>query len=144
MTEFASLAVPGPIPTSVSGPFWDAAAASRFMLQRCDDCAGWIFYPRSLCPHCWSSRLSWCDASGRGTVKSFSVIHRPGHPAWSDVTPYTIALIELDEGPTMLSTLVDMPHESVVVGIRVSVKFVPIGKFMLPMFAPVRDTASDG
>ena len=137
MTEFESLVVPGPIPNNVSRPFWDAASEGRFTLQRCDTCGAWIFYPRSHCPQCWSPRLSWQEASGRGMVKSFSVIYRPGHPGWAAAAPYVVALIELEEGPTMLSTLVDIAPDSVKVGMRVAVRFVPVGKFALPMFAPL-------
>ncbi len=143
MTEFESLAVPGPIPTSVSRPFWDAASEGRFTLQRCDACGSWIFYPRSHCPQCWSPRLTWQEASGRGTVKSFSVIHRPGHPGWKVATPYIVALIELTEGPTMLSTLVDSALDSVRVGMRVAVRFVQVGKFALPMFAPLQQSTKE-
>jgi len=143
MTEFESLAVPGPIPTNISRPFWDAAREGRFTLQRCDACGSWVFYPRSHCPHCWNPRLSWHQASGRGTVKSFSAIHRPGHPGWTVAAPYVVALIELAEGPTMLSTLVDVALDSVRVGMRVDVRFVLVGKFALPMFALLQQPSKE-
>jgi len=143
MTEFESLVVPGPIPNNVSRPFWDAASEGRCTLQRCDTCVAWIFYPRTHCPQCWSPWLAWHEASGRGTVKSFSAIHRPGHPGWTAAVPYIVALIELEEGPTMLSTLVDSALDSVRVGMRVAVRFVQVGKFALPMFAPLQQSTKE-
>jgi len=136
IADLEKLKVPGPIPTAISRPFWDAAKAGRFTLQRCEDCGKWVFYPRSHCPHCWSPRLTWHDASGRGTVKTFSIIHRPGHPAWNAVAPYALGLIQLEEGPTMLSTLVDVDHAALHVGLSVQVRFVQVGEFALPMFVP--------
>ncbi len=135
MTAFESLKVPGPIPTRISRPFWDAAEQGRFVLQRCDACSSWVFYPRSHCPHCWSTSLSWRQASGKGRVKSFTIVHRPGHTAWGMAAPYPIALIEFDEGPTMLSMLVDIPLETIHIGMIVAVRFVRIGEFTLPMFS---------
>lgn len=135
MTQsYESLQVPGPISTQVSEPFWDAASRGEFALQRCDACVQWFFYPRTHCPHCWSDRVSWHQASGQGVVKSFSVIHRPGHFAWGGVAPYVIALIELAEGPTMLSQLTGPGLEDVAVGRDVAVFYVPVGRFVLPFF----------
>ncbi|OAJ55992.1 hypothetical protein A6V36_30355 [Paraburkholderia ginsengiterrae] len=128
------LKVPGPIPNRYTQPFWDGTAKEQFMLQHCDDCSHWVFYPRSHCPHCWSRSLSWKEASGLGKVKSFTDIHRPGHPAWEAVTPYTVALIRLDEGPTMLSTVIDTPRELLTVGQPVKAAYVKVGEFVLPMF----------
>lgn len=127
-------ALPGPIPTPVSQHFWEAVHRGRLELQKCDDCARWIFYPRSQCPHCWSTRLTWHPASGRGTVKSFSIVYRSGHPAWLDSVPYAIALISLDEGPTLLSLIAQTPLALIRVGMRVAVRFVSLGDFVLPMF----------
>jgi uncharacterized protein len=135
---FNGLDVPGPIPTSISEPFWSALRRGEFTLQHCDACGKAIFYPRAHCPHCWSETLTWRAASGRGTVKSFSVIHRPGHFAWSAVAPYVIALIDLEEGPTMLSQLLIDDVNAARVGMKVSVRPVEIGKYTLPFFGEAR------
>jgi len=133
---FNTLKVPGPIPTALSEPFWTALRRGAFVLQHCDACGKTIFYPRAHCPHCWSERIAWRAASGRGTVKSFSTIHRPGHFAWTPVAPYVIALVELEEGPTMLSQLlVDDPADARV-GLSVTMRPVDIGQYTLPFFAP--------
>jgi len=135
MTEsYEFLTVPGPIPTPVSQPFWDAASRGEFDLQRCDDCARWFFYPRAHCPHCWSARVSWRPASGRGVIKTYSVVHRPGHFAWAAVAPYTLALVALEEGPTMLSQLTGPGLDDVAVGRPVRVRWVQVGQFNLPFF----------
>lgn len=137
---YSTLDVPGPIPTAISEPFWSALQRGEFALQRCESCGEAIFYPRAHCPHCWSEKLTWRTASGRGTVKSFSAIHRPGHFAWSAVAPYVIALIDLEEGPTMLSQLiVDAPADACV-GMHVTLRAVQIGKYTLPFFEPARET----
>jgi len=131
-----TLTVPAPVPTSESAPFWRSCAEERFILQHCDSCGRWIFYPRALCPFCWSSELTWLDASGTGVVRSFSVIHKPGHPAWTAAAPYTVAVITLTEGPTMLTTLIDIAPDAVSIGMPVEIAFTPVGEFTLPFFRP--------
>lgn len=134
---FERLQVPEPIPTRVSQPFWDAAAGHMLKMQRCEDCRMWVFYPRSHCPHCWSPRLEWAQTSGRGELETFSTVHRPGHPAWQAVAPYPLGVIRLHEGPTMLATLVDVEPDDLYLGMLVQARFVRVGEFTLPMFAPV-------
>jgi uncharacterized OB-fold protein len=136
---FETLKVPGPIPTTVSMPFWQAARDRELHLQHCDTCNKWIFYPRVICPHCWSDTLSWRAASGCGHLQSFTEIHRPGHPGWQPAAPYTLGLVRLVEGPTMLS-LVAAPFPSrLTVGMPLRVMFVPIGDFVLPVFKGEED-----
>lgn len=139
--QFEKLNAPGPIPTSISRPFWDAATQKKFVLQRCKQCREWVFYPRGHCPHCWGGDLAWEFASGSGRLRSFSVVHRPGHPAWKSIAPYALGIVELDEGPTMLSTLPVENAGALRVGMHVEVRFVRVGNFTLPMFSPV---ASEG
>lgn len=104
MTQnLAKLEVPGPTATALTQPFWDAAEAGRLVLQHCGECGRAVFYPRALCPHCWAEALTWQGASGHGRLKSFSEIWKPGHPGWIPATPYLVGLVELAEGPTMLS-----------------------------------------
>jgi uncharacterized OB-fold protein len=144
MDLLTTLKVPGPIPTTISEPFWAAVRRGQFMLQRCEDCGRWVFYPRAHCPHCWGSHLQWQAASGRGVVKSFSAIHRPGHFAWAEAAPYVVALIELDEGPTMLSQLLLANPQDAALGMRVTMRPVGIGEFMLPFFGPEATKAAVG
>lgn len=135
MTELIqSLCVPGPIPTDTSMPFWDATRRGELALQRCGDCDAWFFYARKHCPHCWGGHTSWYAASGAGLIKSVSVVHRPGHPAWAPAAPYVIVLVELKEGPTMLSQLLGDQRLSAQVGQNVKLRCVPIGTCTLPFF----------
>lgn len=127
---------PGLVTTDLSRRFWDAAAEGRLEVQRCRSCDVLTHYPRELCPRCWSSDLVWEATHGHGIVRTFTVIHRPGHPAWNTQAPYVVALIQLDEGPTLLSNVVDICPSQVRVGLRVSVRFRPDGEVTLPQFAP--------
>lgn len=132
----SSLAVPAPTTTTESEPYWQACRDGRFVLQRCDDCGAWVFYPRVLCPSCWSMALTWRPASGTGAIRSFSTVHKPGHPGWIPAVPYTVAVITLTEGPTMLTTLIGIAPEDVRVGLPVEVAFTTVGEFTLPFFRP--------
>ena len=103
MTSYAALQVPGPTITDLSAPFWDGAQGGKLMLQICKACQTHVFYPRPLCPHCWRGKMEWVPASGRGTLKSYSQIWKPGHSGWIPVAPYYVGLVHLHEGPTLLS-----------------------------------------
>lgn len=111
-------------------PFWEAAAQGRFVVKTCRNCERPHWYPRIVCPHCRSTDLEWREASGRGTVYSYSVMRRAE-------TPYVVAYVRLDEGTTLLTNLVDCDPDSVRIGQAVSVRFrqAPDGRSM-PVFAP--------
>ena len=95
-----------------------AAREGRFVLRHCNDCGRTHWYPRAMCPHCFSSNTVWKDASGRGTVYSHSTMLRVE-------APFTLAYVTLDEGPTMLTNLVDMPADGWRIGQAVQVRFQP-------------------
>ena len=109
------------LPTPGIGPdneaFVAAAKEGRFVLRWCDDCGKTHWYPRAVCPHCMSSRTQWKPAGGRGTVYSYSTMQRVD-------PPYTLAYVTLDEGPTMLTNLVDPPSDGWRIGMAVRAKFV--------------------
>lgn len=128
------LEVPPPTPTAETAPFWAAAREGVLLLQHCAACGRWVFYPRALCPHCWADALEWKAASGRGRIRSFTVVHKPGHPSWRVAAPYVVAVVELDEGPRMLSALVGVDPADVRVFLPVSVRFVSVGEWSLPFF----------
>lgn len=127
---------PGPQASPLSQPFWDGCRERRLRLQYCPDSDQWVFYPRALDPRSWSSDLQWRDASGRGTVASFIVVHKPGHPAFVEDTPYVVALIDLQEGPRMLSNVVGCAPDKVRIGMAVRVHWVEQGGEVLPKFIP--------
>jgi len=133
MSELADLKVPGPTEIELTKPFWKAAAEGRLIFQRCENCTKAILYPREICPHCWSEKLAWDEASGLGRLKSFSRVHKPGHPGWAPVAPYVVGLVELDEGPTMLSHILPGGADPAV-GDRLELKPTNIGGRVLPAF----------
>lgn len=136
--KLTDLEVPGPTETALTRPFWDAASEGRLLIQRCGACNKAVFYPRAICPHCWSDALVWEEASGQGSLKSFSEIWKPGHPGWIPATPYFVGLVELDEGPTMLSHIISAGQK---VGAGAPLRFAPtqIGGRVLPCFTIKQD-----
>lgn len=115
--------LPAPAPTvnPDTEPFWSAAAEHRLVLPRCRDCATVIWYPRSLCPHCWSTDVEWFEAAGTGTIYSYSV-NRKGFGAYRDAAPYVLAYVELAEGPRVLTNVVG-DHEALHIGAAVRAVF---------------------
>lgn len=136
----AGKAVPQPLPGTQ--PFWEGTQAGELRLQVCDGCGMHVLYPRPHCHHCGAQALSWVRASGRARLHSYVINHLP-MPGWSGQTPYVIAVVELEEGPRMMSNVVgvlpdpahlplDMPLEVV---------FEPRGEFMLPLFRPATEAS---
>lgn len=126
------MTVPVPRPAGVSTPatvpYWQAAAQGRLQVQTCGRCGHVQHYPRTLCSTCWSEDLQLVDAAGTGTVLTYTVVHQPGHPAWRDQVPFVLALVELDEGPRMISNIVDVPVGHVTVGASVHLTPAPPSK----------------
>ena len=112
-----------PTPTPESATYWEACNEGRLLIQRCAACGHHQFYPRLLCTHCMSGDLGWHEASGQARVKSFTIIRRPVTEAYADDVPYVVALVELAEGPTMMSNVVGCDPESVAIGMEVAVDF---------------------
>jgi uncharacterized protein len=129
-----NLTLPGPTITPVSKPFWEAVARCEFILQKCGDCNKWVFYPRSLCPHCWGVHLEWKQATGNGRLKTWSIVHKPGHPSWTQVTPYVLGIVELEEGPSMLSHLRVNSQYPLEVGLPLRVCYQKCNDVWLPFF----------
>lgn len=120
-------------------PFYEAADDGRLVVQRCPSCEQIVFYPRTVCPHCHLGTPEWIDASGRGHVYSFSVLHRAGSPGFEANIPYVVALVDLEEGVRMLANLVHVPPEDVEIGMPVSVTFERRAEdFVVPQFEPAR------
>lgn len=128
---------PVPQPTPETQHFWDGTREGELRLQRCDACAHVYFPPRPFCPKCSSRDVSVFRASGRGKLASY-IINERGHPAWDG--PYSIALVELDEGVRMMSNVVDCPQtpEALVLDMPLEVKFERLtDEITLPLFRPV-------
>lgn len=104
-------------------PWWQGVSRGELLYQRCDDCHKSIFYPRSLCPSCFSTNLSWNASAGLGRVYSVTVVHRAPKSLFDGDPPYQIALVDLDEGFRMMTRLVDISSTSAKIGDRVSLVF---------------------
>ena len=123
--------IPAPEPNPETKPFWDAAAEGKLLIKRCRACGEAHYYPRALCPHCFSAETAWQEAKGEGTIYSYSVVRR-GAPV-----PYAIAYVTLAEGVTMMSNIVDCDLDAIRIGQRVRVVFKPSeGGPPVPMFTP--------
>ena len=132
----SGLPTPEPHPNLETEPFWEAAAEGRLVLPRCDRCDTVIWYPRRFCPVCHSTAVSWFEASGRGTIYSCTVVRKARGP-WAEAVPYVIAHVELEEGPRVLTNIVDAAPDDVAVGMPVTVTFdvTPEGQ-AIPRFRP--------
>ena len=128
-----------PLPTQETLPFWQGCAKGELRLQRCAGCGHVQFPPQSFCTACLSENPAWIRASGRGSVLSYTIVHWSPNPAYAAEAPYVLALIALEEGPRMLSNIIDCPPGEVRIGMPVAVTFQPCGPdIALPQFTPVR------
>ncbi|MPY94967.1 MAG: hypothetical protein GEV08_18485 [Acidimicrobiia bacterium] len=118
-TEPRAADKPRPVPIEVTEPFWSGLRDEEVRLQRCDDCGAWVFYPRHRCPSCLSAALRWHTVSGRASVYTFTIARQATHPAFADEVPQVLAVVELEEGPRLTTTLVDVDPDEVCVGLAV-------------------------
>ncbi|MFI7015557.1 Zn-ribbon domain-containing OB-fold protein [Streptomyces sp. NPDC050164] len=95
-----------PEPDAFTRTYWDAAAEGRLLIRRCRACGRAHHYPREFCPHCWSEDVVWEPASGRATLYTWSVVHRNELPPFAERTPYVAAVVDLAEGPRMMTEVV--------------------------------------
>ncbi|MGY1498729.1 Zn-ribbon domain-containing OB-fold protein [Streptomyces sp. QTS52] len=113
-------------------PYWDAAAEGRLLLRRCGGCGRAHHYPREFCPYCWSEDVVWETASGLATLYTWSVVHRNDLPPFGERTPYVAAVVDLDEGPRMMTEVVDGTEGELRVGMGLEVAF----REGVPVFRP--------
>ena len=130
---------PLPEPTPETREFWDGAKRRELRIQRCRTCGEAYFYPRPFCPHCSSRDVEWFTASGRGKLHTYVISHRPA-PGFQDYVPYVIAIVELDEGPRMMTNIVgvDPQPENLPIDMAVEVEWDQQNDDIhLPLFRPV-------
>jgi uncharacterized protein len=131
-----SLPAPTPQINPETKPYWDAAKEGKFILKRCSDCNIVIWYPRGICPECWSSNTEWFDASGQGTVYTFTINHK-GEGAYAKRDPFVLGYVTLAEGPTIMTNILADDLSKIEIGSPVEVVFSPTddGETALPRFA---------
>lgn len=131
---------PQPVVNTWAKPFWDGCAENKLLIQRCSACHQTVFYPRIACPHCSSDRLVWEEASGRGTIYSYTVVENNAPSAFAQDVPYVVAVIRLQEGVQMLSNIVDCDFQELECELPVEVVFEKLDdEFTLPKFRPVTE-----
>ena len=124
--------IPAPLVNPETEAFWSAAKEGKFLIKRCTACGKAHWYPRAVCPHCMSEKTEWAEASGRGTIYSVSVMKRAPEV-------YAVAYVTLEEGPTMMTNIVDCDFSTLKIGQKVKLVFKPTqgeGAPPFPMFTP--------
>lgn len=135
----ATPAKPRPRIDTVSRGFWDNARAHRLSVQRCDDCGHQHVPGSPVCPNCLSESLSWVPVSGRGTLLSWVRFHRAYWDGFRADLPYLVCLVGLEEGPMLVSNIVDATPEELTIGMAVEAVFEPVDdELTLPKFRPRR------
>jgi uncharacterized OB-fold protein len=116
--------------------YWDGARRGKLLLPHCPACSTSSWPPRKCCPAC-GSPLAWVEACGRGIVHTHTVVRQNADPWFAERVPYVVAMIELEEGPRIMSHVVGCDVDTVRVGMPVGVIFVDVGTdIRLPMFEP--------
>jgi uncharacterized OB-fold protein len=136
MTTPTQMPAPAPNVNAETKPYWDATLEGKLMLKKCNACSTVNWYPRTLCPACGSFDTAWIQASGRGTIYTFAITRR-GQGAYASAAPYVLAYVELEEGPRMMTNIVDCDVDAINIGDAVEVVFHDTGAgAALPRFRP--------
>lgn len=122
-----SIPNPAPMVTPTTAAFWQATSEGRFVLQRCESCDVVVWFPRKHCPECWTESLVSFDASGRGTVYSYTIIRKVANE-YKQATPFVVAYVELAEGPRVMTNIVGCSVDDVKVGMDVTMEFHDTGE----------------
>ena len=114
---------PLPLRTEENAAYLDGLKQRQLLLQRCAECREYRYPPSMHCPRCLSDRAEWARASGGGSVYSFIILHQPYHPGFRDDLPYNVAVVELDEGPRVVTNIVGCANEDISIGMPVTAEF---------------------
>jgi uncharacterized OB-fold protein len=134
-----AISKPTPIPDEISAPFFDGAREGKLMLQHCTACNEWSFPVRERCPHCFAAKLEWRQASGRGSLYTFTIMHQVMNPAFASAVPYNVSQIDLAEGVRMTSNIIGIGNEALCIGMQLEVVFEAAdGDVRIPKFRPAR------
>ena len=126
--------------TPEAKPYWDGLREGKLMLPECNDCGKAFFYPRIACPHCHSRNVGWMQASGKGKLYSFQIAYRAPNPAFKIPPPYVLAMVELEEGPRLMSNLINVEADPEVIKCDMAVEVVfekQTDEVTIPLFQPV-------
>ena len=127
-----------PAITESNRPFWDAAWRHELVVQSCANC-GTLFSQVTVCRNCDNPKMHWVKVSGRGQVFTFCIYRQAFHPAWAGDIPYNVAYVKLDEGPLLITNIVECANEDICIGMPVEVVFDDISsEVTLPKFKPVK------
>ena len=132
--------LPSPL-TPEAKPFWEGLREGKLRLPRCGACGHVFFYPRIQCPKCHARDIGWIEASGKGKLHAFEISYQAWNRAWKIKPPYVLAMIELREGPRMMSNLINVPPDPKVIhcDMPVEVVFTKVSDDVtLPLFQPRR------
>lgn len=117
--------------------FWQATKQGKLLVQHCNDCNSNIFFPKKICPECWSDNLSWIESSGKASVHTYTVMLDMVEPKFMPDLPYVVAMVDLDEGIRMTTRIVNCRPEDVAIGMNVEVCFQDVSPdCALPLFQP--------
>jgi uncharacterized OB-fold protein len=130
----ADLPRPFPIPDRDTAPFWAAQNEHKLAFQRCATCATVRYPVGPLCPQCRSFEFEWVASSGQGTIYSYTVVRHQTHPAFP--APYTVVLVEMEEGPRIIAQLRAPDDTPVAIGAQVRVEWDDSTEQSLPVFVP--------
>ena len=139
MAQPTSTPITPPLPQPESDFYWEKCKAHELWLRHCRACDNTYFYPRDICPECFSRDTDWVQSSGQGTLYAFTIVHRGPVPAFRDRVPYIAALVELEGGARMPTNLVDVEPDpaNVKIGMAVQVTFDDLNDdISLPKFRP--------
>lgn len=138
-SETGAYQKPLPIPDEASQPFFAGAREQRLMIQRCSSCGAVMWPVKTRCVNCLAPEPVWVQASGRGTLYSFVLMHQILHPGFAGEAPYNIAEVDLAEGLRILTNIVDCPNDQLRIGMPLEVVFAVLtDEITLPKFKPVR------
>jgi uncharacterized OB-fold protein len=139
MTTQTTYRKPVPMITPENERYWQGCKQHELWMRHCNACAKPYFYPRDVCPMCGSRDVDWKQMSGRGTLYTYAIVHRPPTPGFADDVPFITAIVQLDEGPRMMTNLTGIEPDpaTITVGMPVQVTFEDLTEeISLPKFRP--------
>jgi uncharacterized OB-fold protein len=132
---------PLPLPSNetLTKPFWNATKEGRLIIPRCNTCSRMFFYPREVCPQCFSTDLGWQEVSGKGRVYSYTHVRQASHPYFQSANGHIYAIIQLNEGIKMPSNIIECDPNDVEIDMEVEAVFEKVSdEYSLVKFQPFK------